>query len=234
MATRLVKQDNNETHCICSGYIRLNCEEFNNKRDVSLIFPTAIILIIIDYFINPFEWDSQKCDDHLIVSDDKLTVRNDAWINGAILAKNILSSDAVKHVKWEMTLTTSGKIPCFAMGYVQHGQRESVKFGQQPVWIGDKQGQCALYLDDDEDLFHRINNGDTIKYDKKWNPQKVVQGDKFEIQFDFIKKQSSCYWNGNFIGILDDKLSDKIYPAMSIWGNHGFECTKWELFYIKH
>ena len=215
----------------CAGYIRLTCQKIDHERHISLIFPTAIILIIIDYFRNPFEWDSQKCDDFLTVSDDKLTVSNNEETNGTILAKNVLSSDALKQVNWEMTLKASRNIPCFAMGYVEYSHRGSVRFGYD-AWIGERQGQCALYLDEEEYAFHRLNNGDDNKHDEKWN--KVVPGDKFEIKFDFIKRQSSWYWNGNFMGILDDKLSDKIYPAMSVWGTHGFQCTKWELFYIKH
>ena len=99
MATTSLREIN--TYFICSGYIRLNCEKINNKHDVSLIFPTAIILIIIDYFLNPFEWDSQKCDKHLTISNDKLTVRNHECSNGAILAKNLLSSDTINDIEIE-------------------------------------------------------------------------------------------------------------------------------------
>ena len=96
MATTFAER--NSPHFICLGYIRLNCEEINIECNVALTVPTAIILIVIDYYIiftNPFEWNSEKSDRHLVVSDDKLTVSNYERANGVILAKNLLSSDVV-------------------------------------------------------------------------------------------------------------------------------------------
>ena len=119
------------------------------------------------------------------------------------------------------------------MGYVKYNDAKSVKYGKYP-WIGESQGQSSLAVEGDEGAFQKFVNGSSTRYDKKWDPNKVKQDDKFEIRFDFIKKQSSCYWNGNLLGILDDILSDKIYPAITITSDHEIECTKWELFYIKH
>ena len=111
-------EDKGNQHLICPCYIRLNCDELN----VSLIFPTAIILIIIHYFINPFEWDSEKCDEHITISNDKLTMINKKSMNGAILSKNLLSSDTLKHANWEMTLKSSTSNRNVMLCYVRVSQ----------------------------------------------------------------------------------------------------------------
>ena len=106
---------------------------------------------------------------------------------------------------------------------------EFIKIDLYPC-IGEYSGQCSLCVEGDRGVFMKHRNGHICDYyDKKWDPNKVVPGDKFEIKFDFIERKSSCYWNGNFIGILDDTLCDKIYPAISISGDHEIECTKWDL-----
>ena len=241
MTTTFEEQRNR--HLIYPGYIRLNCEQISEEYNISLTFPSAIISIIIAYFINSFEWDSEKCDKVVTISEDKLTVNNKRGGNGAVLAKNLLSSSALKAVNWEITLKTmTARNVGFCMGYVEHDRTQSVEFGtsEQLKWIGNSQGQRSLsvvffecaFETFHECVFEKSYHGMYEKYDKKWDPKKVKQGDKFEIQFDFIKKESSCYWNGNLIGILDDKLPDKVYPAITTTGNHEFECTKWELFYI--
>ena len=153
--------------------------------------------------------------------------------NGAILAKNLLSSSALKAANWEITIKSWPGFPIFSMGYVEHDKTQSVKFGSHP-WIGDGEGQRSLSIDYSRSVFAKGNNGMYEQYEKKWDQRKVKQGDQFEIQFDFIEQKSRCYWNGNCIGILDDKLSDEVYPAITLVGYHEFECTKWELLYIKH
>ena len=162
---------------------------------------------------------------------------NDECSDQTILAKNLLSSDTIKQANWEMTLKSKPSKSCFSIGYVEDSRVESIKFDCDH-WIGENEGECSLYIDDYNAMgeFRKLTctNYDYPKYDKKYQASKVAVGDKFEIQFDFIEKQCSCFWNGEIIGILDDKLPDKIYPAMSSWGHHEFECTKWELFYIKH
>ena len=226
-------QEKGNPHLICHGYIRLNCDDLNQQKNVSLTFPLGIISIIIDYFLNPFEWDSEKCHDYVTISDDKLTVNNKQGGNGAVFAKNLLSSQALTAANWEITIKSLTEGAFFSMGHVTHDMIQSVKVDDN-LWIGDEQGQYSMSVIADEGVFEKGNDAEYKAYDKKWDPEKVKQGDRFEIRFDFIKQKSSCYWNGNFIGILDDKLCDKIYPAMTITGGHEIECTKWKLKYIKH
>ena len=60
-----------------------------------------------------------------------------------------------------------------------------------------------------------------------------LKGNPRKVKFVFIIKTGSCYWNENFIEILDDAVCDNIYQAMNMTCNHEIECTKCELFYIK-
>ena len=141
MAATFEERSNPEL--ICSGYVRLKCDEISEKYNVSLTFPSVILLIIIDYFTNPFEWDSERRDQHVIVSDDKLTVNNEQGGNGAIFAKNLLSSNALKAANWEITAKTLKGASCFSMGYVKYDMIQSVPFGGWP-WIGDREGQWSM------------------------------------------------------------------------------------------
>ena len=69
MTTRFIKND-----LIVFGYAKSECDEINKKHNTSLMIPDGIILIIIEYFKNVFEWDPDQCDNPLIITNDGLTL----------------------------------------------------------------------------------------------------------------------------------------------------------------
>ena len=98
-------------------------------------------------------------------------------------------------------------------------------------WLGENQYQCSLSIEAAQvNGFHKYHRQQLTKY-PEFRVNDVKINDKFEIRFDFVKKECSVYWNGKFISILHDKLPDKLYPAASCCMPHEFECTKWQLLY---
>ena len=222
------------------GYIRINCREINNKNNTSFIFPIAIIPIIIEYFQNVFEWDLEKCTrgNGMIITNNGLTVKSMIEENRTICAKNLLSSDEYTNINWEITLRdfTFNNHPsdirlCFAMGFIEYHKdiKKSIEY-----FLGSKKHQLCIYIDEEKESFQKYHGGRTAKKDyEEFKPKNVRKNDKFEIKFNFIKKECSFYWNDKFVAVLHDKLPDKLYPALSCYSQHEFECTKWELFYCK-
>ena len=221
------------------SYIRLNCDEINTKYSTSLRVPKEIIFIIIEYFQNLFEWDHQKCSQDMIISNDNLTIKSAMDGNRTFLAKNLLSSDEFKKVNWEITMRDLGDRRNYlyiAMGYVEYQQDIKKSVSRYEVtWLGENEYQCSIFVDGSESsLFKKYHRGlvKTVKYDPVLADD-VLNG-TFEIRFDFIQKKCSFYYNGKFVATFHDELPEKLYPAMSCYGVHKFECTKWELFYDKH
>ena len=84
-------------------------------------------------------------------------------------------------------------------------------------------------------MFKRYYCGRNDYYnDVKMAKKKDVLNGTWEVRFDFIEKKCSFYYNGKFVVVFNDDIPNKFYPAISCYGTHEFECTKFELYYKKH
>ena len=220
------------------SYIRSNCDEINKVHNLSLAIPKVIILIIIEYFKSIFEWDAEKCCEDVIISNNNLNIRCEVARNRTCLAKNLLSSNEYSQVIWEITIidTDPDNYLCVAMGYVEYQEDIKKSIKSYEVWLGSNEYQCSMYIDawTESQRFTKHFCGLETDYDQRWLSANVTVNDRLKIQFDFVKKECSFYWNDEFVAILHDRLPDKIYPALSCGYVCEYECTKWELFYNKH
>lgn len=221
-----------------------------SKRDIFLtsgfvcnhsfpMMPSEIIAIIIEYFLEAFEWYTKKCGSNISFSKDNTYVTSVSEIAYDIwAAKNIMDAKKHRMVEWEVTLKNVSDGLYFSMGYVQHPLLQSIEMWNY-VWLGqvnEKQMEC-IFISETEKKFLTCKNGKkaNIIIHEKALIKSVEIGDRFEIRFDFDCNQSLFYYNAEFMQVLPNSILNAgnipLVPAMCCSSPHEFQTTKWSIYY---
>ena len=74
------------------------------------------------------------------------------------------------------------------------------------------------------------NDSSTELDDIGHKPKDCKVGDRFEIQFDFVAKQATAFYNGRRLGLIADALPANVYPALSPHDSEqSLETTKFDI-----
>lgn len=234
--------DYSTRHLIGAWYIRkhyLNAYSNKNKQ-----FPIAIISFIVQYFfVEAFEWDSDKKFDGLTFSMNNTYVT--ASYNNrdcqTFPSKNIIDPKKYSSVKWEITLRNfRGNQILIGMGFLEHSLYKSVKCWSSRSWIGSygfpvRQTSVSICFGYQQIRIYRKDEIVNLVNNEKALTKNIKIGDRLQLRFDLDAHLCSFYLNDEFMEIVTDSLSNSPLVPACCCSRYLVELqtTKWDIVYRK-
>lgn len=168
------------------------------------------------YLILEFEWDSTKSNLGIALSQDKrrytyhvIPFYDSNWIS--LHSTNILSGEVCHSFRWEITLRSFHQSVNFKMGYYNADRLQDFN---SKVAIGEDENSVAVDL----------TSQNAPKADE------IYPSDVFRMDFDFKQGKCWAFYNGKSLGLVSNKLPERIVFASSatIIGT-SFETTGFEM-----
>ncbi len=163
--TSKIERDGNDI--VCHGYMRQNVDTINDNN--IYMFPTAIILIIIRYFEEYFEFDPDYAAQGIVISNNNLAARSDLYHNKQWVSKNILNGDKYNNVEWEVTIKyfKDNKM-CLAFGFVDAPLETSMPNVHKTEFLAGSH-QNAIYIHYTNNTFKILGHGSAIGNNSIYN-----------------------------------------------------------------
>ena len=183
-----------------------------------------------------FEFDPAKKSDVISLSNGNKTAttrRQQDWnCWRSVLGKTKLSAETMSAVHWELTLMQhiSGNLNMM-IGYLDGDQYAAAKVDDCIGQSGHINRGAVLHVYKHERFFRNTYGGGATLDDIGHKARDCKAGDRFEIQFDFVAKQATAFYNGRCLGLIADALPANVYSALSLYyKGDSLETTKFNIF----
>ena len=220
---------------IISGYTR------ENTKLLSSEYPSEINAVIELYLL--FEWLQWNICGELANKyayvDDELKYNQIRSIsvdkNVVIVARDecAISSSQYDRFYFEVALIEfpPGGMDCM-VGYVPFPLSQKLRANPN-YFLGGTSGH-SLYISEFKSYFEVYSNYKgvgTLNFQKKKKAkkQRLKEGDKIGIEFNFMANESLVYYNGTRIGLMGEDIPANVIPAVTLNNKQAqISCSQWK------
>lgn len=212
--------------------------------DNSVQFPIDIISIIIRFFFESFEWNSNKSHPALEFTMDNTFVSfniGDKFCQKCCSSINVIDPEIYTYIEWEMTLNKFVKndiyfgmcflgIQCKNIDNWASKHMCSYKFPKLNVSI-------VVCTEDDEQICIYKHGKRVVLKSENASLKNIKNGDRFELRFDLNLNCCSFYLNDEFMAdLVQASYLYNYTPAIPVLFSrygHELQTTKWNVQYRK-